>query len=161
MGASEYVNNQQGELELNCYYNFLLVKIITMPDGIDYFIIKDPFGKRHLMEAEPYKSYDFKIGESVEIRIDKINCKGKVFFEPKHPRYGLGSTVKVEFLGHTSELDKFNEERQMLLVKDPDGNETSIRTVNEAQRSTEFTTDFIYCEVCKISKGRLELRQIG
>lgn len=161
MGASEYLNNQQGELEINRYYLFLLVKTTKMPDGIEYYVMEDIFGKRHLMEKDPYEHYGFKLGEKVEIRIDKVNCKGKVFFEPKHPRYGLGATVEAEFIGHGSECDKFNEEFPVLIVKDPEGHVSWVKPKNDEQRKPDFETDILKCEVQRISKGRLVLRQIG
>lgn len=161
MGTSEYLDNKQGELELNRYYLFLLVKTTEMPDGIEYYVIEDIFGNRHLMEKEPYNKYGFVLGEKVEIRIDKVNCKGKVFFEPKHPRYGLGSTVEAKFIEHSVEIDKFNEEFPVLIVKDPDGHLTSVRPTNDEQRKPDFKAEFLKCEVHKISKGRLILQQIG
>ena len=161
MGASEYVNNTQGELEINRYYSFLLVKTTVMPDGIEYYVLEDIFGNRHLMEKEPYESYGFTLGEKVEIRIDKVNCKGKVFFEPKHPRYNLGSTVKAEFIKHSIEKDKFNEDQHVLIVKDPDGNISSIRTSSPKQQDPDYNPDILVCIVDRISKGRLVLRLIG
>lgn len=161
MGASEYLDNKQGELELNRYYLFLLVKNTVMPDGIEYYVIEDIFENRHLMEKAPYDHYGFSIGEKVEIRIDKVNCKGKVFFEPKHPRYGLGASWKAPFVGHGTELDKYKEEVQVLLVRDPDGYITSVKPVNKAQLNYDFNPEFLMCEVYKISKGRLILQQIG
>jgi hypothetical protein len=161
MGASEYVNNKQGELEINRYYSFLLVKTTVMPDGIEYYVIEDIFNNRHLMEKAPYEKYGFNLGEKVEIRIDKVNCKGKVFFEPKHPRHSLGSTVKVEFIEHAVEMDKFKEEIHVLMVKDPEGNVSSVMPTNDRQRKLDFKPDILKCEVRRISKGRLVLRQIG
>lgn len=161
MGASEYIDNKQGELEINRYYPFLLVKTTVMPDGIEYYVIEDIFEKRHLMEKKPYEKYGFKLGEKVEIRIDKVNCKGKVFFEPKHPRYSLGSTVIAEFIEHAIELDKFKEEIQVLKVKDPEGDVSFVRTTNDEQKKPDFKPDFLKCEIYRISKGRLVLRQIG
>lgn len=161
MGAPDYINNQQGELELNRYYWFLLVKTTTMPDGIEYYVIEDIFGNRHLMEKAPYEKYGFVLGEKVEIRIDKVNCKGKVFFEPKHPRNSLGSTVNARFIKHATEIDKFKEEVHVLMVKDPDGNITSVRPTNDEQRKPEFNPEYLKCEVYGISKGRLILKQIG
>ncbi len=161
MGTSEFVNNKQGELEINRYYPFLFVKTTDMPDGIEYYIIEDIFGNRHLMEKAPYEQYGFILGEKAEIRIDKINCKGKVFFEPKHPRHSLGSTVEVAFIKHSSEFDKFQEEIPVLMVKDPDGNIASVKPTNDNQLKPDFKPEFLKCEVHKISKGRLILRQIG
>lgn len=161
MGASEYVNNKQGELEINRYYSFLLVKTTVMPDGLEYYVIEDIFKNRHLMEKEPYEKYGFNLGEKVEIRIDKVNCKGKVFFEPKHPRHSLGSTVEVEFIEHAIEMDKFKEEIHVLMVKDPEGDVSSVMPTNDGQRKPDFKPDVLICEVHRISKGRLVLRQIG
>ncbi len=161
MGASEYVNNVQGELEINRYYLFELVKTTVMPDGIEYFVLEDIYNNRHLMEKEPYKNYGFNLGEKVEIRIDKVNCKGKVFFEPKHPRHSLGSTVEAKFIKHGKQLDKFKEEIHVLIVKDPEGDISYVMPTNDSQRKPDFKPVSLKCEVYKISKGKLVLRQIG
>ncbi len=161
MGAPEYMDNAQGELEINRYYWFLLLKTTTMPDGIEYYVMEDIYGNKHLMEKEPYESYGFKLGEKAEIRIDKVNCRGKVFFEPKHPRYNLGSTVKTKFVKHDVELDKFKEKQEVLIVEDPDGNLCSVKPINGKQKDSNYQTDYLMCIVDKISKGRLILSQIG
>ena len=161
MGASEYVDNKQGDLEINRYYLFLLVKTTVMPDGVEYYVIEDIYGNRHLMEKAPYKNYGFALGEKVEIRIDKVNCKGKVFFEPKHPRYSLGATVEVEFIEHAKEKDKFNEDIHVLKVRDPEGDISSVMPINDSQRKPDFKPNFLKCEVYGITKGRLILKQIG
>ena len=113
------------------------------------------------MEKKPYESYGFKLKDKVEIRIDKVNCKGKVFFEPKHPRYSIGSTIQAKFIEHSTEKDKFEEERHILIVEDPDGNRSTIRTTNDDQRDINYKPDYINCVVDGISKGCLILRSIG
>lgn len=155
------MDNQQGELEINRYYLFKLIKTTVMPDEVEYYVMEDPFGKKHLMEKEPYDSYGFELGQEVEIRIDKVNCKGKVFFEPKHPRYSLGASVQAKYLGRGTEYDKFKEEMLVLRVQDPEGDVSWVRPINPEQRKEGFQADYLTCVVSKISRGKLILEQIG
>ncbi|MFH2096408.1 MAG: hypothetical protein ABIJ16_11930, partial [Bacteroidota bacterium] len=66
-------------------YKFKVLKVITLPDDKDYYMLEDPIGRKHLMVSSFYKAYGIHPGTSIECKIDRINCNGKIFLEPKHP----------------------------------------------------------------------------
>ena len=72
-------------------------------------------------------NYHLKTGQTINCRIDKINCTGKIFIEPEHPYYKLGEIyefplVRIEKknnLADSNEIfvvftDVFNNEIKML-----------------------------------------------
>ena len=70
----------------------LILNKVKLPGDDEYFIIMDPFNQKHLLKTENYERYELNPGKTVLCRVDKINCKGKIFFEPKHPYYQEGET---------------------------------------------------------------------
>mgnify|MGYP006935318593 CR=1 FL=1 len=159
MSAPEYIRNTQGKLEENKFYDFKILKTTKAPDDILYFIIEDPFGQKHMMEAECYKLYDFEIGDVIQVRIDRINCKGQVFFEPKHPKYNEGEIFSCAYLGQQWKKNKFNEEELFLAIKGPDGEKVLLQTVSQHQEKKGFQVKTIDCKIRKISKGKLRMSQ--
>lgn len=159
MGAPEYIKNEQGQLKERVFYDFKILKEISAPDDVLYYIIEDPFGKRHMMESECYQNYQFKIGDTIKVRIDHINCKGQVFFEPKHPHFAEDEIFDCKYLGQVMKKNKFNEEELYLKVEGPDGEETLIQTISLHQEKKDFQKDKIQCKIKKISKGKLIMSQ--
>ncbi|MGM0505351.1 MAG: hypothetical protein ACQESQ_12065, partial [Bacteroidota bacterium] len=43
-----------------------------------YYILKNPFGGKHLLKANHYKHYQLNKGQVIKCKIDKINCSGKI-----------------------------------------------------------------------------------
>lgn len=159
MGAPEYIKNEQGQLKERVFYDFKILKEISAPDGVQYYIIQDPYEKRHMMESECYQNYQFRIGDIIQVRIDHINCKGQVFFEPKHPRFTENEIFDCKYLGQEMQRNKFNEEELYLKVEGPDGEETLIQTISLHQEKKDFRKDKIQCKIKKISKGKLIMSQ--
>lgn len=159
MSAPEYIKNTQGKLEENKYYDFKILKTTTAPDDISYFIIEDPFGQKHMMEADCYELYDFKKGDVIQVRIDRINCKGQVFFEPKHPKYNEGEIYSCAYWGQEWKKNKFNEEELFLAIEGPDGEKTLLQTISQHQEKKDFQVKTIDCKIRKISKGKLRMTQ--
>lgn len=78
-----------------------LIKESVFPDGVSYYVLEDYHGRRFLLPAEYYRSYGFSAGQKVEAVVDHINCNGRIFIEPQHPRFRTGQlarfTLKVVF----------------------------------------------------------------
>jgi hypothetical protein len=55
-----------------------------------------------LLPVEPYNNYCIGGNSTIECRIDKINCSGKVFLEPRHPVYIEGETY--DFIVHRASI---------------------------------------------------------
>lgn len=71
-------------------YPFSICNHLQMQDGEWYYILRDINGLKHFMPSGFYKEFAFQIGNDILCRIDKINCTGRIFLEPRHPFYQEG-----------------------------------------------------------------------
>lgn len=157
--APDFINNELGQLKEKVFYSFKVEKKMMAPDGLNYFILKDPFGQKHMMEADCYESYDIKVGCEIEVKIDKINCKGQVFFEPKHPQFSVGQIFECPFLGHSTEKNRINKMETFLKVLGPDEKEYLLQCISKHQQKKTYSPKMIKCRIRNISKGKLKLSQ--
>lgn len=81
---------QGKKLEEGATYNFKYIKLVTLSDDQEYMILEDQYNIRHTVPYNYYKNYGLTIDTVVECKVDKINCTGRVFLEPKHPVYREG-----------------------------------------------------------------------
>ena len=72
------------------WYNFKIINQIDIPDKGNQFVLQHTSGRKILLPADNYVKYNFAIGSSIDCRVDKINCTGQIFMEPKHPFYTIG-----------------------------------------------------------------------
>ncbi len=107
-------------------YPFQFIRIVPLSDNMNYMLMEDPYGIRHLVPYEYYIQYGIQTGSTVNCRIDKINCTGRVFLEPEHPFYKMGSTFYFEIVGF-KEADKQNT-HLVYIVKDAFGNEIFVES---------------------------------
>lgn len=102
------------------YYPFKVLKTVKLPDEGDFYMLRHQSGRRLLLPVEPYNNYCIGGNSTIECRVDKINCSGKVFLEPRHPVYIEGETydfivqrnsIKDAHLNKTiTVLDVYNNE---------------------------------------------------
>ena len=62
--------------------NFIIRNKILLQDNQDYFILEDPFGQKHFIEASLYSGYELHTGQVIDCLVDRINCTGRIFLEP-------------------------------------------------------------------------------
>ncbi|HDP55191.1 MAG TPA: hypothetical protein ENN24_05885, partial [Bacteroidetes bacterium] len=72
------------------YYLFKVLKIVEIPEEGDFYLLKHKSGRRLLLPVSMYANYPIIPNSTIECRVDKVNCTGKVFLEPKHPHYSEG-----------------------------------------------------------------------
>lgn len=77
-------------LVLQQWYDFIFRNIIYLPDGSSSMVLVDSKGKKYLVPYKMYSHYGLVNGQIISCKVDKINCTGKVFLEPKHPFYNEG-----------------------------------------------------------------------
>lgn len=137
-------------------YPFRIVNVMTMPETNDeYYIMEEFSGKRLLMAAHHYKNYDLSAGQEIICRVDRINCNGKIFLEPRHPYYHEGEIYDFDLIRYDRITDPLGEEQDVVVVKDIYYNE-----VNCLSRDRSFNTGGsgkVRCRVDQIKKGRLLL----
>lgn len=106
---------QGKKLEEGATYIFKYIKLVTLSDDQEYMILEDQYNIRHTVPYNYYINYKLTIGTEVECKVDKINCTGRVFLEPKHPLYREGEVynfttniVNIENTNRTAIVDCFN-----------------------------------------------------
>jgi hypothetical protein len=133
-------------------YEFKILKTVDTPDGM-FYVLEDPFGFRHLLTSEfyPPEKYSFEIGSLINCQVDKINCKGQIFLEPRHPKFEAGNTA--EFILFESE-DSWQTE----LYTAEDSEKKKWNAIFETDIALKFPLKSIF-KIEKIKKGKLYLKK--
>ncbi len=63
-----------------------------------YWLLQTPAGEKMMLDFEPYVHYGLAAGNTIDVKVDKINCSGKVFLEPFHPLYKAGETAVFKLI---------------------------------------------------------------
>jgi hypothetical protein len=117
-------------------------------------VLQDINGLKHFMPAAYYEAYGFKPGDEIQCKIDRINCTGRIFLEPKHPVYNEGNIYIFEVVGFNE-----NNSERILHVKDWVGNVIEVK-VGGTTRDVK-SVNRIQCLVKNIKKGKpfLEIQE--
>jgi hypothetical protein len=107
----------------------------------------DTNGLKHFLPAEYYTNFNFQTGDVISCRIDKINCTGRIFLEPKHPYYIEGEIYSFDVLNFIE-----NEKYGVLVVKDIFENRIELQ--QEMVQVTNYKVKKkVRCLVISIKKG--------
>ncbi|MBI9033885.1 MAG: hypothetical protein JEZ03_05380 [Bacteroidales bacterium] len=136
-------------LQENETYLFEIIRTVVLPGEEECFVLKDPFGKRHLLMAEFYRDYGFSPGKKIRCKVDKVNCNGKIFLEPEHPHYEESKVYDFEVVAQ-NKLGNYNG--VLFSVKDIFKN---VYQVFSPVRQN--LKDRLKCKVNRIKKGQLHL----
>lgn len=71
-----------------------VVKEAEFPDKVVYFVLEDRQNRRFLLPAVHYREYGLQPDKEVTAVVDHINCNGRIFIEPDHPRFAPGKLAK-------------------------------------------------------------------
>jgi len=138
-------------------YPFLFIRIVPLSDNMNYMLMEDPYGIRHLVPYDYYIQYNLVAGSTINCRVDKINCTGRVFLEPEHPHYKIGTKGNFELLSIEKSLN--DEKIYFLIVQDIFGNEVIMEVSEEIQENLQNRQ--INCLVEGIKRGVPVLRFLG
>lgn len=134
------------KFEQGIFYTFKISGIVDIPEKGDHYILVHESGRKMLLKSEYYVKYNYEIGQIIECKVDKVNCTGQVFLEPKHPHYIEGQEYFFK-----KETIKENADKSLsLVVKDLFDNEIELY-VNQNQ--TYLFKDQIPLKVERIKKG--------
>lgn len=115
----------------------------------EHFVVLKCDSEQYSLNANDYKGYSFNIGDKIKCRVDKINCSGKIFFEPEHPYYKEQNFYFFQFL---RVIDR--EERNSIIeVLDRFGNIHQCKTSQKELESGQSIKLWLQ----KISKGQFYL----
>ncbi|MBN1988654.1 MAG: hypothetical protein JW783_04625 [Bacteroidales bacterium] len=92
------------KLEEGNEYTFYVEGIITIPNEGDFYKLRYGNNKKILLKAEYYVKYNISIDNQLVCTVDKINCTGKIFLEPKHPFYSIGKAYPFKVSSSEPEL---------------------------------------------------------
>ena len=134
-------------------YPFKISGLIVLPNGNECFILIDPNKVKHLLETKHYLNYKLKPGQTINCRIDKINCTGKIFIEPEHPYYKLGEIYKFPLVRIDRNENLSDSNKIFIIFTDVFKNEIKM-LLNELPG--EFNKSDLYkFRVKKIKQGKL------
>jgi hypothetical protein len=133
------------------WFPFKIHNLVQLQDDAWYFVLQDINGMKHFMAAEYYKSYGFVVGDQILCKIDKVNCTGRVFLEPKHPVYNEGEIYYFDTISYSDSGNKC-----ILMVRENFGNIIEV-VVNGTKKVDINAEKRVRCSVKSITKGRLML----
>lgn len=90
-------------------HSFQVINLAELPDEGTFFVLRHASTRRLLLPYETYKKYKIEIGTQLICRIDRVNCTGKVFLEPKHPIYIEGLTYNFPIISHNNSFITVND----------------------------------------------------
>ncbi len=126
---------------------FKIHNILQLQDNEWYYVLLDVNGQKHFMPAGFYKNYGFSAGDEIICRIDKINCTGRIFLEPRHPIYKEDEIYTFRVIGTS-----LNSSNSTLLVNDIFGNCIEVPTCN-IENSSSYLETMVSCKVKSLIKG--------
>jgi len=137
-------------------YDFKVTKLIRLSDDQNYFILLDPFGKKHLMFDRYYIHYGIREGDIVNCRVDKINCNGKIYLEPRHPYYQKDQVCEMEFLD-IKEVESSKKKKSNILFVNDSFKSTAVLLDVIPSLYKDYLSKKITVKVKYIKKARLYL----
>lgn len=139
-------------------YSFKINGRIILHDGLDYLVLIDPGGVKHLLEYSPYEAYHLQEKGTVKCRVDKINCTGKIYLEPLHPHYKLNQVYSFKLLGYTHDNLNDNHTEQVAVFEDFFKNHILISAseVNPGINKGAFQQ----FRIKKIKRGKVQLSNV-
>lgn len=129
------------------WFPFKLHNLVQLQDDTWYFVLKDINEMKHFMPAEHYGSYGFKPGDEISCKIDRINCTGRIYLEPKHPYYNEGEIYSFDLISY-SEKDS----NRILIVREIAGNKIEVPVCGNNILSINGEKN-VRCMVKSIKKG--------
>lgn len=143
-------------LRLGESYKFHIIRKIQLPDESFNWLLRNDAGENFMFPVEHYENYGFHEGLQIVCRVDKINCSGRIFLEPQHPRYQIDELYKFSVIKVYEEEDKFGFSRTWILVKDEEGAEFSMPFYGPVIPEMGGN---LSCKVVRIKKGKVFLRE--
>ena len=121
--------------------------MVKLQDQRDYYILEDPNGVKHFIEAETYTSYGIEIGKELKCQVAKINCTGRILLEPIHPIYIEGLTYDFNVISLNDIETKY-----VMVIEDIFRNKIELN-LTKSFFSAFGQDNFVKCRVIKLKKG--------
>jgi len=156
---NKVVNDQKHPyFEVGQWYDFLYKNKLKLPDGSSSMVLTDSKGVMYLVPISLYESYGFEPGQTIACKVDKINCTGKVFLEPRHPGYTEGEVYTFKRVGVIEGENESGDRVKRLIVEDNAGTSFEFDLLSD-QHETGIP-DELLCRVRRIRKSKVHLHWI-
>jgi hypothetical protein len=145
---------------------FTYIKDILLDE--EFMVFEDSEKERFLVPFRFYKTYQLKPNTLVNCLITKIDCKGKISFQPEHPFYKIGQTYDFDFvrmqITEEVEYNPLSEKTKVIkdykiVVADIDGKEHRV-IPKLWQRKKNYKPQTIKCQLTKIIDGHFLLANL-
>jgi hypothetical protein len=136
-------------------YEFYVEKETISPEGRNHYVLTGPDNKKYLIPVRYYSYYKIKPGRTIICRIDRINCMGRIFLEPRNPLYAEGKKYSFFIIGDKTVTDRKGRSTRVIYVSDRQRNIIEVYPGTGNFFPEEGTTVEIRIE--RISKGRIYL----
>jgi len=135
------------KFEEGCWYYFTLESIVNIPEQGDHYIIRHEHGRKMLLNCKYYVKYKLQLGQIIHCRVDKVNCTGQVYLEPKHPYYIEDNLYNFKI----ESINKNEDNSTTITLKDIYDNELQIilNVFNE-----DVVENSLNLKVLRIKKGK-------
>lgn len=133
-------------------YLFRIEKETTTPDKKTYWVLSGPGDKRFLLPSGYYKGYGLEPGKEITCRIDRINCSGQIFLEPRHPCYEEGKKYPFRVISTAKATNENGDGLANVVVEDILGNKITLEWSDKEEAPVNGKE--IYLRIERIYKGR-------
>lgn len=123
---------------------FQVIKLEQIPEQGSFFVLRHHSGRRLLLSAAVYSQYNIRAGTTIECKIERVSCTGKVYLEPMHPCYREGEVYDFKL------LEGFKGGNP-LVVEDCLGNRIEVQNATGTHQSAENET--VTLRVGEIRRG--------
>ena len=155
MAKKKYIEGQ--------VYEFIYVKKVFIDE--EHLVFENDDKARYVIPSMHYRHYRLEPGQRIKCLITRVDCSGKISFEPEHPYYQLGGIYEFAFsrmqVISENEFDPFSGKSKKIkhydiIVSDKEGNEHRV-VPKDWQKRKGFKTDKIKCRIEKMIKGHFQL----
>lgn len=133
-------------------YLFRVLRLLTLPDGSQNWLLTHHGGDRYLLPAALYTDYGIEAGQTLNCLVDKINCTGKIFLEPRHPHYSEGQSYRFILEEEQSIEDGAGNQLYKLIFKGVNGEPQTL--VAMLDYSPFKAGDAVWIKIKAIRKGK-------
>lgn len=139
-------------------YSFLVCDRIVLPDD-SYLVIESEDGRKFMMKERFYgPEYELASGKKIICRVDKINCSGKIFFEPRHPWLKPGDRGLYTITGEGSRKFKKTDGEYRVYTATGTRSEPAIIKETDNPEFSQFAIgQKVNATIKKISRGEVHL----
>ncbi len=155
MAKKKYIEGQ--------VYEFKFIKKVFIDE--EHLVFENDDAERFVIPSMHYRHYNLQSGQMIKCLITRVDCSGKISFEPEHPYYELGGIYDFDFVRMQitieNEFDPFSGKSKKLkhydiIVVDKDGYEHHV-VPKEWQKKKNYKPDKIKCRIIKMVKGHFQL----